>query len=132
MTTATSGTCFRKLLADVCGKTHGIVYTFCGMYHIYRNSTIHHTILLRKKKQSFTTKFKQSSLYIHEVISMITCVCNILQYSLHRQVQCRYTVQGQYVEILHIGSTLTMDNNNNTVNGLHHPNLKLVSEDIFI
>ena len=63
---------------------------------------------------------------------MVTCVCNVLEYLLRRRVQCRHTVQGQYVEILHIGSTLTMDNGNNTVNGLHHPNLKLISEDIFI
>ena len=73
---------------------------------------------------------------------MVTCVCNIQEYLLHRQTECTYTVQGHYVEILHIGSTLTLDNNNKIVNnnnnnnkivnGLHHPNLKLVSKDIFI
>ena len=84
---------------------------------------------------------------------MVTCVCNIQEYLLHRQTECTYTVQGHYVKTLHIGSTLTLDNNNKIVNnnnnnnnkivnnnnnnnkivnGLHHPNLKLVSKDIFI
>ena len=47
---------------------------------------------------------------------------------------CGYTVQERHVEILYIGSILTifMDNSNNTVTELHHPNLKMISKNIFI